>query len=45
MSVEEAALQLGLLGHGFFFFHNADTGRASVLYQRRDGHLGLIEAN
>ncbi len=43
MSVEEAALQLEMLGHDFFFFLDADTGKQSVLYHRRDGDLGLIE--
>lgn len=43
MTVEEAALQMELLGHDFFFFLNASTDRQSVLYRRRDGHLGLIE--
>jgi putative sigma-54 modulation protein len=44
MDAEEAALQMDLLGHDFFLFTNADTGRASVIYRRRDGQLGLIEA-
>jgi putative sigma-54 modulation protein len=44
MAVEEAALQMDLLGHDFYLFMSAETGRASVLYRRRDGHLGLIEA-
>jgi putative sigma-54 modulation protein len=44
MAVEEAALQMDLLGHDFYLFMNAESGRASVLYRRRDGHLGLIEA-
>jgi putative sigma-54 modulation protein len=44
MTVEEAAMQMDLLGHGFYLFHDAATGNASVLYRRRDGHLGLIEA-
>lgn len=43
MTVEEAMLQMELLGHDFFFFHNLATGLQSVLYRRRDGHLGLIE--
>lgn len=43
MSVEEAALQMEMLGHDFFFFLDADTGTHSVLYHRRDGDLGLIE--
>lgn len=44
MAVEEAALQMDLLGHDFYLFTNAESGRAAVLYRRRDGHLGLIEA-
>jgi len=44
MDVEEAALQMDLLGHDFFLFSNADSGRAAVIYRRRDGQLGLIEA-
>jgi putative sigma-54 modulation protein len=43
MTIDEAILQLDMLGHSFFFFHNADTDRHSVLYRRRDGRLGLIE--
>jgi putative sigma-54 modulation protein len=43
LTVEEAALQMEMLGHDFFFFLNDATGRQSVLYQRRDGRLGLIE--
>jgi putative sigma-54 modulation protein len=44
MHPEEAALQMELLGHDFFLFTNAEAGRASVIYRRRDGGLGLIEA-
>jgi putative sigma-54 modulation protein len=44
MTIEEAILQLDMLGHDFFFFRNADTDRHSVLYRRRDGRLGLIES-
>jgi putative sigma-54 modulation protein len=43
MTVEEAELQMDLLGHDFFFFHNVASGKQSVLYRRRDGRLGLIE--
>ncbi len=43
MSVEDAALQMELLGHGFFAFVNIDTGRTNVLYLRKDGNLGLLE--
>ena len=44
MDAAEAALQMELLGHDFFLFTNAETGSASVIYRRRDGRLGLIEA-
>jgi putative sigma-54 modulation protein len=44
MSVDEASLQMDLLGHDFFLFTNAETGHAAVLYRRHDGHLGLIES-
>ncbi|MGZ8761944.1 MAG: ribosome hibernation-promoting factor, HPF/YfiA family [Acidimicrobiia bacterium] len=43
MPPEEAALQLELLGHNFYLFANADSGKPAVIYRRRDGHLGLIE--
>jgi ribosome hibernation promoting factor len=43
MSVEEAALQLELVGHDFFVFTNAETSDTNVVYKRRDGHYGLIE--
>ena len=45
MPPEEAALQMDLLGHTFFLFTNTETGRAAVLYRRRDGDLGLIETS
>lgn len=44
MTPEEAALQMDLLGHDFFFFTNAETGRAAVVYRRSDQHIGLIDA-
>lgn len=45
MTPDEAVLQMDLLGHDFFFFTNADTGAAAVLYRRDDGNLGLIDAS
>jgi len=42
MSVEEATLQLELVGHDFFVFQNADTETTNVVYRRRDRHYGLI---
>jgi putative sigma-54 modulation protein len=43
MTVEEAILQMELIGHDFYFFHNVASGHQSVLYRRRDGRMGLIE--
>jgi putative sigma-54 modulation protein len=43
MSIDEAAMQMDLLGHDFFVFVNAETGKVNVLYRRRAGDLGLLE--
>jgi len=42
-SLEEAIMQLELLGHEFFVFRNSDTEEVNVVYKRKDGGLGLIE--
>ena len=43
ISVNEAILQMNLIGHQFFIFENADTNLVSVVYRRNDGKYGLIE--
>lgn len=43
MPVEEAVLQMNLLGHNFFVFSNAETEQVNVVYKRKDGNYGLIE--
>lgn len=43
MDVEEAILQMNLLGHEFFMFSNAETKQVNVVYKRKDGNYGLIE--
>ncbi len=43
MQVEEAILQMDLLGHNFFVFTNADTNEVNVVYKRKDNNYGLIE--
>ena len=43
MTVEEAILQMDLLGHNFFVFSSAESEAVNVIYRRRDGHYGLIE--
>lgn len=42
MSVEEAILQMQLLGHKFFVFKDAETEDTCVVYERKDGAFGLI---
>jgi len=43
MSIEEAAMQMDLLGHNFFVFANDNTNKVNVIYKRKDGNFGLIE--
>lgn len=43
MPVDEAVLQMDLLGHSFFVFLNAETDEVNVVYKRKDGRYGLIE--
>lgn len=43
MSVEEAVLQMELLGHSFFVYKNAESEEVNVVYKRKDGNFGLIE--
>jgi len=43
MDIQEAILQMNLLGHSFFVFENADTNQVNVVYRRADGRYGLIE--
>ncbi len=44
MSVEEAILQMNLLGHSFFVFRDESRdGTFAVVYARQDGGYGLIE--
>lgn len=46
MTVEEAILQMNLLGHQFFFFKNAEEDDLpAVIYKRAAGGYGLIESN
>ena len=42
MSVEEAILQMNLIGHEFFMFENSETGNAAVVYKRKNGGYGLL---
>lgn len=42
MGVEEAILQMNMLGHDFFVFKDADTLETCVVYRRKRGGYGLI---
>lgn len=43
MDVQEAILQMNMIGHNFFVFSNMDTNEVNVVYRRNDGKYGLIE--
>ncbi len=43
MYPDEAAEQMELIGHDFFLFLNAESGKYGVVYRRANGHYGLIE--
>lgn len=42
MDEDEAILQMELLGHDFFMYHDSETGKAAVVYRRKDKDYGLI---
>ncbi|PZE19279.1 ribosome hibernation-promoting factor, HPF/YfiA family [Paenibacillus xerothermodurans] len=43
MDIDEAILQMNMVGHNFFVFSNMDTEQVNVVYKRNDGKYGLIE--
>ncbi len=43
LAVEDAATQMELLGHQFFFFINSETDQPNVIYRRTDGDYTVIE--
>ncbi len=43
MTVEEAILQMNMLGHSFFLFMNAENGAVNVVYRREDGDYAVLE--
>ena len=43
MSVEEAIMQMNLLGHEFFVFRDAQSEEVCVVYKRHGNTYGLIE--
>jgi putative sigma-54 modulation protein len=43
MDVEEAILQMNMIGHEFFMCQNAENNHTCVVYKRKNGGYGLIE--
>jgi putative sigma-54 modulation protein len=43
MKVQDAVMQLNLLGSEFLVFSDADNQGISVVYRRNDGQYGLIQ--
>ena len=43
ISVDEAILQMNMVGHKFYMFTNAETGDVNVVYARDDGAYGLLQ--
>lgn len=43
MEVQEAILQMNMLGHNFFMFRNTETGEINVVYKRNDEKYGVLE--
>ena len=44
MAVDEAILQMNLLGHDFFVYRS-DEGVVDIVYRRKNGGYGLLETN
>ncbi len=44
MDIQEAILRMNLVGHEFFMFQNSQTGEMNVVYRRKNGDYGVIEA-
>ena len=45
ITVDDAKVMLEDVGHDFYVFLNAESGKVNVLYKRYDDKLGLIELN
>ena len=43
MDMEEAIMQMELIGHSFFVYRDTETDAISIVYRRNDGDYGLIE--
>ena len=45
MSVDEALMQMDLMNNDFYVFTNSTSMEMNVVYHRKDGTVGLIEAS
>ena len=45
MDMEEAIMQMELIGHSFFVYRDTETDAISIVYRRNDGDYGLIETD
>lgn len=45
MDIEEAIMQMNMVGHEFFLFKDADTNHTKAVYIRNDGTYGIIETD
>lgn len=41
-TVDEAILQMNMLGHSFYLFRDADTDQINAVYARKNGTYGLL---
>ena len=43
MTIDEALVQIDLIGHDFYMFEDARTGLTNVVYRRKNGGYGIIK--
>ena len=43
ITVDEALVQIDLIGHDFYMFEDSVTGLVNVVYRRKDGGYGIIK--
>ena len=42
MTVDQALLEMELVGHDFYLFRDKENGLPSVVYRRRGYHYGVL---
>ena len=45
MSLDEAIMNMELIGHSFYAYLDEETGEVSIVYRRNDGGYGVIETS